>query len=86
MSKQIVHMRLDSEIRSAVKDFSETEFDGNFTAAMEKLLDQSLRMRLLDDRIRWEMYGAAKRAISDVCMNERQYKDFIDTVADGLGL
>jgi hypothetical protein len=84
MSKQIVHMRIDEEIKSAVKRLADNEYEGNFTAAVECLLAQSLRMRMIDLTTRWEMYGAAKNAKSKVVMDDKQYNEFIRKLTDGL--
>lgn len=84
MSKKIVHMRLDEEIKSAVKALADDEYDGNFTAAIECLLAQSLRMRLIDVNTRWAMYSAAKNHNSKVIMDDQQYNGFIRKLTDGL--
>jgi hypothetical protein len=77
-------MRIDEEIKSAVKRLADSEYEGNFTAAVECLLAQSLRMRMIDLTTRWEMYGAAKNAKSKVVMDDKQYNEFIRKLTDGL--
>lgn len=84
MSKKIVHMRLNEEIKSAVKSLADDEYDGNFTAAIECLLAQSLRLRLIDVNTRWAMYSAAKNHNSKVIMDDQQYNSFIRKLTDGL--
>lgn len=84
MSKQIVHMRIDEEIKAAVKLLSDEEYGGNFTAAIECLLTQSLRMRMIDVNTRWAMYSAAKNHNSNVIMDDQQYNGFIRKLTDGL--
>jgi hypothetical protein len=82
MSKQIVHMRIDEEIKDAVKKLADNEHDGNFTAAVESLLSQSLRLRLIEENTRWAMYSAAKKANDDLPIQE--YSEFIRKLTDGL--
>lgn len=84
MSKKIVNVRLDKEIKSAVKSLADDEYEGNFTAAVECLLAQSLRMRLIDINTRWAMYSAAKNHNSKVIMDDQQYNSFIRKLTDGL--
>ncbi len=84
MSKQIVHMRLDSNIREAVKMLASEEYSGNFTAAIECLLSQSLRLREVEINTRWAMYSAAKNAASHTAMDDQQYNEYIRTLTDGL--
>lgn len=84
MSKQIVHMRIDEDIKSAVRELADKEYEGNFTAAIECLLAQSLRMRLVDINTRWAMYSAAKNHNSNVIMDDQQYNGFIRKLTDGL--
>lgn len=84
MSKQIVHMRIDEEIKAAVKRLSDEEYGGNFTATIECLLTQSLRMRMIDINTRWSMYSAAKNHNSNVIMDDQQYNGFIRKLTDGL--
>lgn len=84
MSKKIVNVRLDEEIKSAVKSLADDEYEGNFTAAVECLLAQSLKMRLIDVNTRWAMYSAAKNHNSKVNMDDQQYNSFIRKLTDGL--
>lgn len=84
MSKQIVHMRIEKELRESVKDLADSEFDGNFTAAVESLLGQSLRLRTVETNTRWAMYSAAKNANAHIPMSDQQYNEFIRTLTDGL--
>jgi hypothetical protein len=84
MSKQIVHMRIEKELRESVKDLADSEFDGNFTAAVESLLGQSLRLRAVETNTRWAMYSAAKNANAHIPMSDQQYNEFIRTLTDGL--
>ena len=84
MSKQIVHMRIEKELRESVKDLADSEFDGNFTAAVESLLGQSLRLRAVETNTRWAMYSAAKNANAHLPMSDQQYNEFIRTLTDGL--
>jgi len=84
MSKQIVHMRIGKELRESVKDLADSEFDGNFTAAVESLLGQSLRLRSVEINTRWAMYSAAKNANAHLPMSDQQYNEFIRTLTDGL--
>ena len=84
MSKQIVHMRIEKELRESVKDLADSEFDGNFTAAVESLLGQSLRLRAIEINTRWAMYSAAKNANAHLPMSDQQYNEFIRTLTDGL--
>lgn len=84
MTKQVVHMRIDEDIKSAVKELADHEYEGNFTAAIECLLAQSLRMRLIDVSTRWAMYSAAKNYKSNVAMDDQEYNSFIRKLTDGL--
>lgn len=60
MTKKIVHMRISEDLHKAVTSMAESEHGGVFTAAVESLLTQALRMRGIDERVRWVMYGSAK--------------------------
>jgi hypothetical protein len=84
MSKQIVHMRIDEEIKDAVKKLADSEYEGNFTAAVECLLGQSLRLRMVEIDTRWAMYSAAKNAHAHLPMTDQEYNEFIRKLTDGL--
>jgi hypothetical protein len=77
-------MRIGKELRESVKDLADSEFDGNFTAAVESLLGQSLRLRSVEINTRWAMYSAAKNANAHLPMSDQQYNEFIRTLTDGL--
>lgn len=62
MAKLIKQVRLDKSLINQVESISNEFHDGNFTAAIESLLMQSLIMRSLDIKTRWMMYDHVKQS------------------------
>lgn len=84
MTKEIVHMRMDSAIRNSVKEIAEADYNGVFTAAIESLLNQAITMRSIDQQKRWTMYSAAKN--SEHQDSDKEHMKFIRSLVDGLHL
>lgn len=63
MAKAIKQVRLDQQMIIAVSEIADSEHNGNFTAALESLLNQSLLMRGLDIGIRHDMYNKVKQSV-----------------------
>ena len=62
MAKLIKQVRLEKHLINAVSAVSDAEHGGNFTSAIESLLNQALLMRQLDIKTRWNMYDHVKQA------------------------
>lgn len=62
MAKIIKQVRLESLLINQVEAVANEFHDGNFTAAVESLLSQSLIMRDLDIKTRWRMYDHVKQS------------------------
>jgi hypothetical protein len=77
-------MRIDEGIKEAVKRMADSDYQGNFTAAIECLLSQSLRLRDVEVNTRWAMYSAAKNAHAHLPMSDQEYNEFIRKLTDGL--
>lgn len=84
MSKEIVHVRIDSGIRSAVKSIADSSYNGVFTTALESLLGQAIAMRGIDERMRWTMYSAAKNL--DHQPTHKEHVELVRSLTDGLHL
>lgn len=65
MAKTVKNIRLDNTIIRKVSVIAEDEHEGNFTAAMESLINQALLMRGLDMQTRWNMYDRVKQSEYD---------------------
>lgn len=63
MAKTSRTYRLDNEILGMIQKIADDEFDGNSTAAIESMCNQSAMMRSVDDRIRHIMYSSAKNEV-----------------------
>jgi len=63
MAKLIKQVRLDSHMIGAITEIADLNHDGNFTAALESLVNQSLVMRGIDINVRYEMYDKVKQAV-----------------------
>jgi len=63
MAKKAKFLTLSEDVINTVSGIAETEFSGNFTAAIESLCNQSALMRSIDERVRHLMYDAAKPEI-----------------------
>lgn len=62
MAKLIKQVRLDKDVINAVAAVAEADHSGNFTAAVESLLNQSLLMRCIDVQTRLKMYDHVKQS------------------------
>jgi DNA polymerase III delta prime subunit len=84
MAKILKQTRLESDLIDEITKIAETGYDGNFTAAVESLLEQSISMRSLPEQVRWQMYSGAKRlgALSD--LEEREYVSMLGKMTDSL--
>lgn len=85
MAKVIAHMRVDSEIVAAVKEIAQDQHNGNFTAAVEDLIRQSLQMRSIEESYRWKMYEAAKSHLGHA-KDSQTYTKFIRSILTSLHL
>lgn len=61
MAKTIKNIRLDNTLIEKISEVANTDHDGNFTAAIESLIGQSILMRGLDIKTRWSMYDSVKQ-------------------------
>lgn len=58
MAKKLKNLRIEENKIKAIQKIADIEHEGNFTAAVESLLNQSLSMRGICERDRWEMYSS----------------------------
>ena len=58
MAKKLKNLRIEEDKIKAIQKIADVEHEGNFTAAVERLLNQSLSMRGICERDRWEMYSS----------------------------
>lgn len=84
MAKTIKNIRLENSLIESVSELAAAEYEGNFTAAIEDLINQALITRSIDDRAKWMMYGAAKQSIVGEDLDEREYHKFITKITDAL--
>lgn len=84
MPKILKQTRLDSELIEEITKIAETSHDGNFTAAVESLLSQSIAIRTLPERLRWQMYSGAKSIGALSNLDEKSYLSTISNITDGL--
>lgn len=57
MAKTIKQMRLEDSVIDRVQGIANDHHDGNFTAAMESIINQALAMRDIDLSVRKQMYS-----------------------------
>jgi hypothetical protein len=76
MAKKIKQMRFSAETIERINGIAEQDHDGNFTAAVESLIHQSLVTRSLDQSVRWHMYEGAKKVMADQ-YDEKNYANLI---------
>jgi len=62
MAKLIKQVRLDKNMINAVSAIADSDHSGNFTAAIESLLNQSLLMRQIEIETRLRMYDHVKKS------------------------
>lgn len=84
MAKTVKNIRLENGLIEAVSELAQAEYEGNFTAAIEDLINQSLVTRSIDDRAKWMMYSAAKQSIAEEYLEEKEYHKFITMITDAL--
>lgn len=84
MAKILKQTRLDSDLIDEIKKIAETSHDGNFTAAVESLLEQSIAIRSLSEQVRWKMYSGAKRLGALNKLDERDYVTTTNKMIEGL--
>jgi len=60
MAKKLINVRLEQSQIDMINTESEKNYDGNNTAAIESMLNQSESMRSIPESVRWAMYSAAK--------------------------
>lgn len=58
MAKKLKNLRIEEDKVEAIQKLANIEHDGNFTAAVDSLLNQALSMRGICERDRWEMYSS----------------------------
>ena len=54
-------MRLENSVIDQVQSIANEDHDGNFTAAMESIINQALAMRGVNVVLRWQMYDSVKQ-------------------------
>ena len=84
MAKTVKNIRLENSLIDQVSALADLEYEGNFTAAMEDLISQSLVARSIEERTKWMMYSAAKQSVSDEELTEKEYHQFITKITDAL--
>lgn len=65
MAKTVKNIRLENSLIRKVSLVADEFNDGNFTAAIESLINQALLMRELDLQTRWNMYDSVKQSEYD---------------------
>jgi len=84
MAKTVKNIRLENSLIDQVSALADLEYEGNFTAAMEGLISQSLAARTIEERTKWLMYSAAKQSISGDDLTEKEYHQFITKITEAL--
>lgn len=84
MSKILKQARLDSELVEEIQKVADSEHSGNFTAALESMVKQSVAIRSIDEQKRWMMYSGAKRLGAFRNCEERDYITLTNKMTDGL--
>lgn len=84
MAKSIKNIRLENQLIEKIQGMADCEYQGNFTAAMECLINQAISARSVDERVKWIMYSAAKQSIADEDLSEKDYHKFITKLTDAL--
>lgn len=65
MAKTVKNIRLENSLIEKVSLIAESEYEGNFTAAMESLINQAALIRDLNIQTRWAMYDCVKQSEYD---------------------
>ena len=65
MAKTVKNIRLENGLIERVATIAESEYQGNFTAAMESLINQAALIRGLSMQTRWTMYDCVKQSEYD---------------------
>lgn len=65
MAKTIKNIRLENSLIERIHEIAKDDHDGNFTAAIESLINQSILMRGLMVQTRWNMYDSVKQSEYD---------------------
>ena len=84
MAKTVKNIRLDNMLIGRIAEIADAEYQGNFTATIECLLNQSIVTRSVDDKTKWSMYSAAKQGLADRSLDEKDYHNFITTLTTAL--
>jgi hypothetical protein len=62
MAKVLKQLRLEGDLIEQVQAIAEEHYGGNFTATIESLVAQSIKVRDLPVSTRWNMYDSVKQS------------------------
>ena len=80
VSKELKPIRLETEVIEYIQGQADTYFEGNFTKALEEMLNQSMAIRSLGDGVLHTMYSSVSNN------GEFRHQGKLRNLIDGLGI
>ena len=84
MAKIVKPIRFTQEMIEKIQAIADSEHSGNYTAALESLVSQSISIREIDEQTRWMMYSGSKNLGAFNELEERESVALTGKMVDGL--
>lgn len=84
MAKLVKPIRFEQEMIDAVQAVADSEHGGNYTAALESLVSQSMAIRSIEEQARWMMYSGSKRLGAFNDLDDKSYTALTSKMTTGL--